>query len=387
MEKANKDLQQRPEEIENHLREKRSSHGLSQEKLAGMAGVTRQAICAIEAGHYSPATSVALRLAQALHCRVEDLFSLSGTGATLEGDCIGSVPELSSRVKVLRVGNRTVIQPLASLGGFVTFTEPADGLLVDRSPQDRRAKVRLLRDLAMVERQIAIAGCNPAMFLAGEYLRRHPNEGGLVVWMTGSESALAALKRGEVHVAGLHILDERSGESNLPYLRRHLKDREYLVATFAAWEEGLIVARGNPKRIRRIDDLGHKGVRLVNREGGSGARRLLDRKLAAIGLRPQQLQGYGLTVGSHLEVAWCIKEGLADAGIGVHAAAAVFGLDFIPLQEERYDLVIPKAYLDIHPALKIFLDTIVSRPFRAEVEALGGYDTRDTGKVLDLTAA
>jgi molybdate-binding protein/DNA-binding XRE family transcriptional regulator len=352
-----------------------------------MAGVTRQAICAIEAGHYSPATSVALRLAQALHCRVEDLFSLSGTGATLEGDCIGSVPELSSRVKVLRVGNRTVIQPLASLGGFVTFTEPADGLLVDRSPQDRRAKVRLLRDLAMVERQIAIAGCNPAMFLAGEYLRRHPNEGGLVVWMTGSESALAALKRGEVHVAGLHILDERSGESNLPYLRRHLKDREYLVATFAAWEEGLIVARGNPKRIRRIDDLGHKGVRLVNREGGSGARRLLDRKLAAIGLRPQQLQGYGLTVGSHLEVAWCIKEGLADAGIGVHAAAAVFGLDFIPLQEERYDLVIPKAYLDIHPALKIFLDTIVSRPFRAEVEALGGYDTRDTGKVLDLTAA
>ncbi len=385
--KPNENSEQQPAEVENRVREKRKLLGLSQEKLASMTGITRQAICAIEAGRYSPATSVALRLARVLHCRVEDLFILSGTGKVVEGDWVGSVPVVASRVKTIRVGNRTIIQPVTSLGGFASFAESADGLLVGGSSTDRRAKVRLLRDQQVVERQIAVAGCNPALFLAAEYLRRRPNEGGLVVCMTGSEAALAALKRGEVHVAGLHIVDERSGEYNLPYLRRHLKDMDCLVVTFATWEEGLIVARGNPKRIRGIDNLGRKGLRLVNRENGSGARQLLDRRLAAIGLRPQRVQGYGRTVGSHLEVAWCIKEGLADAGIGVRAAAAVFGLDFIPLQEERYDLVIPKAYLDIHPALRIFLDTIVSRPFRAEVEALGGYDTRDTGKIVELKSA
>jgi molybdate-binding protein/DNA-binding XRE family transcriptional regulator len=351
-----------------------------------MAGITRQAICAIEAGQYSPATSVALRLARALRCRVEDLFALSGTGVFVEGDCVGAVSEPSARVKVLRVGARTVIHPVSRLG-VMSFGEQADGVIAERGGKAAPVKVQLLRDRQSVEQQIMIAGCNPAMFLAAEHMRRRANEAGLVVWMMGSEAALRALKRGEVHIAGLHIVDERSGESNLPYLRRHLDLPEYSIITFAAWEEGLIVARDNPKQIRRICDLANKQVRLVNRESGSGARRLLDRQMAASGLRRQQIRGYDLTVGSHLEVAWCIKRGVSDVGIGVRAAAGVFGLDFIPLQQERYDLVIPKAYMDIHPGLTIFLDTISSRQFRAEMDALGGYDTRETGRLVESSAA
>jgi molybdate-binding protein/DNA-binding XRE family transcriptional regulator len=387
MRKARPISEQNSTDVENHVRQKRIALGLSQEKLAQAVGITRQAIGAIEAVQYSPATSVALRLARALHCRVEELFSLNDGGELSEGEWSGDFSEPAARVRICRVVDRTVIRPVGALGGLLNFNEPADGTFIASGKNRKRAKVKLLRDRRVVDRQIAVAGCNPAMFLAGEYLRSRPHEGGLVVYLAGNETALAALKRGDVHLAGIHIMDERSGEFNLPYLQRHLKDREYLVTTFASWEEGLIVAPGNPKRLHRVDDLGQRGIRLVNRESGSGARQLLDRRLAGIGLSPKGLHGYQRIVGSHIEVGWCVKQGLADVGMGVRAVARALGLDFVPLQLERYDLVIPKAYLDIHPAVEVLLDIIVSRSFRAELEALGGYDTCDTGKIWSIRAA
>lgn len=389
MKRGVENYQQYPGEIENRLRERRKVLGLSQERLAGMAGITRQAICAIEAGHYSPATPVALRLAQALHCRVEDIFCLKAEGEAIEGELVGSFPVGPSKVraKVMQIGKRVLIRPLSALGSVMNFVVSADGLVMGRGAGIRRVQVQLLRDWEAVNRQVVVAGCDPAMFLVGAYLRRRLKEEGLIACMMSSGAAITALKRGEVHVAGVHMVDERSGEYNLPYLRHYLKGPEFLVITFAAWEEGLIVAAGNPKRIRGIMDLARRDVRLVNRETGSGARQLLDRKLIADGIPPERVKGYSRMVNSHLDVAWLVKGGLADVGVGVRAAAGVFGLDFTPLQEERYDLVFPKAYLDIHPALRIFLDTIVSRPFRTEIEALGGYDTRETGKVVETKAA
>ncbi|HEX9442905.1 MAG TPA: substrate-binding domain-containing protein, partial [Candidatus Binatia bacterium] len=300
-----------------------------------------------------------------------------------EGDWLGPAAPASTRVKAIRVGRRVLVQPVAALGGPGGFAESADGLLAAR-PKGSRAEVLLLRDRRAIDRQIVVAGCNPAMFLAADYLKRRPEEGSLLVRTMGSEAAFAALARGEAHVAGLHILDERSGESNLPYLRRNLKRLACLIVTFAAWEQGLIVAGGNPKRIRAIDDLARRDVRLLNRETGSGARRLLDRRLARAGIESKKVRGYDRSVGSHLDIAWGVREGLADAGIGVAAAAVAFGLDFVPLQEERYDLVIPTEYMDLHPALAVLLDTITSRPFRSEVEAMGGYDTREAGKVVEM---
>jgi molybdate-binding protein len=155
-----------------------------------------------------------------------------------------------------------------------------------------------------------------------------------------------------------------------------------LVVTFAHWEEGLIVRQGNPKKIRGIADLGRSTVKIVNRESGSGARRLLDRELETCGVQQAKVKGYGDEVLSHLEVAARVKAGLADAGVGIEAAASICGLDFIALQRERYDLVIPKAHYDALPGLRRLLDMMVSKTFRDELDGLGGYDTREIGRVV-----
>lgn len=382
--------------FENRLKAVRTAKGLSQGELARQSGITRQAIYAIEAGQYLPTTAVALRLAGTLNCRVEDLFSLVSTGEVIEGELIGgrgTVPSGSPpvRVKVARVGGRVVVRPVATLGDVLNFTIPADGLLTGPVASGRRTsgagervRVRLLRDRRVIDDAIVVAGCDPAIFLAGEYFRHRQSRTSVVEWTMGSVAALEALQRGEVHVAGLHLVDAKSGESNLPYLRRHLKGDHYTVVTFAAWEQGLLVKRGNPKTLREVADLGRKDVTTINREAGAGARLLLDRRLAAAGVRPNQVHGYQQFAGSHLQVARAIAEGRADAGIGVRSAARLQGLDFIPLQEERYDLVIPTSYLETHSSLSALLDAIVSRPFRTEIEALGGYDMREAGKVQVL---
>ncbi len=385
-----------PENIENRLRHLRTAKGLSQGALAEMAGITRQAIYAIENNQYLPTTAVALRLAAALGCRVEDLFSLISTGENIEGEWLGERPSGQAasepiRVKVARIGTRVLVRPVASLGELLNFTVAADGLLIPDAKRSARAartpasvRVRLLKDRKSVESEIVVAGCDPAMFLVGEYLRRRKGDASLVEWTMGSAAAVDALKQGEVHVAGLHLMDARSGESNLPYLRQHLRGREISVVTFASWEQGLMVRAGNPKGIRGIADLARKDVRLINREKGAGARALLDHRLTSLGIKPAQVQGYDRLAASHLDVARAIGTGLADAGIGVRSAARLLGLQFLPLQEERYDLVMPTAFLKTHPALDSLLDTIVSRPFRTEVEALGGYDTAQTGRLVEL---
>lgn len=379
--------------IENRLRTLRTAKGLSQGTLAGMAGVTRQAIYAIEANQYLPTTAVALRLAGALDCRVEDLFSLISGGEIVEGELVGSLPADPSqvRVKVARVGNRLLVRPVAGLGEVLNFTVPADGLLVGAATASRRTvregdrvRVRLLRDRRIVDGEIVVAGCDPAIFLAGEYLRRRQDQATVVEWSMGSSAAVDALKRGEVHVAGLHIVDPKSGESNLPYLRRHWKGPAVQVVTFASWEQGLMVRHGNPKGVRGAGDLARKDLVLINREAGAGARLLLDQKLTAAGIKADQVKGYQRNAGSHLEVARLVAEGQADVGMGVTSAARLLGLEFLPLQEERYDLAIPSKYLTDHPGLSSLLDMIVSRPFRTELEALGGYDTRETGKIQAL---
>lgn len=382
--------------IDNNLKVLRAAKGLSQGELAASAKITRQAVCAIEGNHYLPTTAVALRLAGVLGCRVEDLFSLRATGEIIHGEFIAEAEHAdaattSTRVKVARVGNRYVVRPVRALGELLAYTVPADGLLVGgegdariRSRPSNRVRVQLLRDRRVIEQEISIAGCDPAVFLAGEYLRRYKETATVTGWMMGSGAAVEALKRREVHMAGLHIKDEQTGESNLPYLRNHLKGDDYLIVTFAAWEEGLIVGRANPKTIRSIEDLGRPDVTLINREKGAGARQLLDQRLDQEGLLKEDVRGYNLMADSHFQVARRIAEGQADVGIGVRSAANLFDLSFIPLQQSRYDLVVPKAYLSVIPSIGNLFDAIVSRQFRTEIEALGGYDTTETGKIRQL---
>jgi molybdate-binding protein len=244
--------------------------------------------------------------------------------------------------------------------------------------------VKLSRNRQAIEQEISVAGCDPAIFLAGEHLRRQKDQTSVVGWTMGSMAALHALQRGEVHVAGLHLFDPVTGESNLPFLKRSLKGSGYEIVTFATWEEGFLVRPGNPKSIRTAADLAEAGITLINREEGSGARLLLDQRLRASGVNSAKVRGYDRIVSSHFEVARTIAGRQADVGIGIRSAAELLELGFVPLQTARYDLVVPKSYLKFHSSLPHLFETIVSRPFRTEIEALGGYDTTTTGSVHSL---
>jgi molybdate-binding protein/DNA-binding XRE family transcriptional regulator len=375
----------------NHLKSLRTQKGFSQGELAARAGITRQAVSSIESNLYLPTTAVALHLASVLACRVEDLFSIGIAEDIVEGELIGHLPQRdmqasSIRVKVSMVGSKTVVRPVSGLGEALSFTVPADGYIVEAQGQTSGAMVRvkLSRDRQAIEQEISVAGCDPAIFLVGAHMRRHKDQTSVVGWTMGSMAALQALQRGEVHVAGLHLFDPATGESNLPFLRRVLKGSNYEVITFATWEEGLLVRTGNPRSIRAVSDVADANVTLVNREEGSGARLLLDQRLRAAGINQDQVKGYGTIVASHFEVARAIASRQADVGIGIRSAAQLFELDFVPLQAARYDLVVPKAYLKSHPTLAHLFETLVSRPFRNEIEALGGYDTSETGKLHPL---
>ncbi len=385
-------LHEQPQEtapaFSNRLKAIRTQRGLSQGDLAARAGITRQTISAIESNLYLPTTAVALRLASVLACHVEDLFSLVPTEDIVEGTLVGHLPQAKTnthpiRVKVSSIGKRTVVRPVIDLGEQLSFAVPADGYITDTSGKvsGSTVQVKLSRDRETIEQEISVAGCDPAIFLVGEHLQRHKDRTTVVGWTMGSMAALQALQRGEVHMAGMHLLDPVSGESNLPFLRRSLKGSSYEVVTFATWEEGFLVRAGNPLSIRSAADLAEPMVTLMNREEGSGARLLLDQQLRTSGIEPAQVRGYDHIASTHFEVARAIAERRAEVGIGIRSAAQHFGLDFVPLQTARYDLVVPKAYLKSHPTLTHLFETLVSRPFRDEIEALGGYDTSETGKV------
>ena len=374
--------------VEGRVRAARIERGLSQAELAAAAGLTRQAVYSIESNHYLPNVTIALRLAQSLGRRVEDLFRLDPAGDVMEAELLGPRERAAatSRAKVWSVGDRTLTLPVASLGASLTYSTPADGLIVGTAGtgRGRRVRVQLLQDPRVVAQQVVVAGCDPAIQLVAERLRQHREPASLLGWPMGSTAAVEALKRGEVHVAGLHVVDPRSGESNLPFVRRHLGDRDVSVVTFASWEAGLLVRTGNPKKVRGPADLARKDVRLVNREDGSGARLLLDQRLKAAGIEARKVRGYADEVSSHLEVGRRVAEGRADAGIGVESIARLLGLGFVPLQTERFDLVIPSGFFSGHPGVARLLEALVSREVRAEIEALGGYSTRETGQVVSL---
>jgi DNA-binding XRE family transcriptional regulator len=291
------------------VRAARLERGLSQAQLAEAAGLTRQAVYAIESSRYLPNVTTALRLARTLDRHVEDLFGVEPLGALLEGELLGRRQGLppTTRAKVWSVGERTLVLPVASLGASLTYSTAADGLIVgpagprSSSGGTRRVRVQLLQDARVVRQQVVVAGCDPAIQLVAERLRQHREPASVLGWPMGSTAAVGALKRGEVHVAGLHVMDPRSGEANLPFVRRHLGDQSVTLVTFASWEAGLLVKRGNPKAIRGPADLVRKDVRLVNREEGSGARLLLDQRLKAEGIKPASVRGYDDVVASHLE--------------------------------------------------------------------------------------
>jgi molybdate-binding protein/DNA-binding XRE family transcriptional regulator len=374
--------------LDNRLRQRRQAAGLSQQALATRCGLTRQAVNAIEAGQYVPNTLVALRLARALGSRIEDLFSLPEDHPRIEAEWMGEPPVEATaryRIRLARVGQRLLARPLT--GAKNTFAA-ADGMTVPAAQAPRTAgalsrcvTVDLLVDAQLPEHTVVIVGCDPALELLGAHLTRRYPAFRLLWVQSGSLAALRMLERGEAHAAGTHLWDPESGEYNLPYIRRELTDRRVVVVTLSQWQQGLVVARGNPKGIAGPADLARQDITIVNREAEAGSRTMLDVWLRQAGVAPHWVRGYAHEVLSHAEVAEAVASGAADVGPGILAVARAMGLDFLPLQEERYDLVIPAEFLNTAPVQAV-LDIAVSSPFQAELEALGGYDSSRTGTVV-----
>jgi putative molybdopterin biosynthesis protein len=373
--------------VENRIRGRRQAAGFSQQELARRCGLTRQAVNAIEAGHYIPSTLVALRLSMALGCRVEELFRLTDERRRVEAEWLGE-PSTGNvgrtRIQLARVGDRLFARPLTAAAAFTA----ADGLTmpIKRAPRAKNVAhpwvtIDLWVDAELPNRTVVILGCDPALALLGAHLgRRYPAF--RLVWVHSSSlTALRLLGRGEAHAAGTHLWDQETGEHNVPYVRRELAGRRLVIVTLSEWQQGLIVSRDNPKGISGPADLARPDVTMINREPGAGSRTLLDLWLQGAGLTAAQVQGYSREVSSHLEVAETVARGLADVGPGIMAVAQALGLDFLPLQEERYDLVIPLEFLNA-PAVQATLDIAVSRPFQEELGALGGYDSSRAGTVV-----
>ena len=196
----------------------------------------------------------------------------------------------------------------------------------------------------------------------------------------GSLDGLMALRQNLCNISGAHLLDA-SGEYNLPFIRHFFPDRTMQVITLAHREQGLLVAPGNPKRIRSLADLTRENVIFINRNPGSGTRLWLDHQLQAEGIPTASIQGYADIVSTHTATATRVQSGKVDVALGLRAAAHQFGLDFIPLFHERYDIVF---MLEHSTLLDPLLDIIQSRKFRRNVDALTGYDTTHSGKLIPL---
>jgi putative molybdopterin biosynthesis protein len=366
--------------LQNRVRELRQAAGLSQAELAERAGITRQGVSAIESGQYLPNTVVALRLSAALGCAVEDLFSLGDISRKLRARMGGrnqDWPVGDRRVRLARVGDVVIAEALIGESGLAA----ADGIAPSTEQSPGEVAVDLLVDPEVIERTVVVLGCDPSLGLLAEHVQRQTRDYRVHWRHAGSLAALQALRDGEAHIAGTHLWDPETGESNLPAIKRELAGRSVAVIALSQWQQGLLVSAGNPRGIRGVLDLARSEVSLVNREPGSGSRSLLDHHLETAGLRPEWITGYDRLRRSHADIAAAVRDGLADAGPGILAAARLYGLDFIPLQEERYDLVVPSEFLSYGPVRSV-LETASGDRYRREVETLGGYDPSPAGTVI-----
>jgi molybdate-binding protein/DNA-binding XRE family transcriptional regulator len=367
---------------ENKVRSARLARGLTQIDLAHRAGISRQALGAIESGVYQPGVPVALVLARELGTTVESLFagddehgfrSIDAGWSDREAKPAGGPP---CRVALARVGGKVVAVPQPTVRLSLS---PASGTL--EGVRRKVASVSTLRSQDEIDTTLLIAGCDPAVVILADWLARQRSAVTAISFSCSSGKALAAVVDGRAHAAGVHLRDPRSGEYNLTSVRNALGRRRSLLINFARWELGLAVGPGNPLAIRGFADLQRPRLRIVNREAGSGARSALDEALKKLSLKSDRLDGYQRELPGHLEIAAAVASGAADAGVTIRVAADAFGLGFIAIREERYDLVVLESERGL-PPVKAMLDALSSRRFAREVNQLCGYDTGQMGKVI-----
>jgi putative molybdopterin biosynthesis protein len=369
------------------LRLARQARGFSQQQLAGMAGVSRQAVSAVESGLSDPSLRVALALARALGLSVEELFGPGLKAPVVAARPLAPLGEAGSRVILAPVGEEFVALPLTGAavtragfgpaGGIADSSAGSVGSAGRPAPAGSGHAVRSVQPIGPPRPTLVVAGCDPALPLLEAPLSLLDPPVAFAWWPCGSEEALGLAADGLVHVAGAHLRGS-SGDYNTGAARELLGSGAEVIG-FCSWREGLVLRPEKSAQVTSIEDLLRAGLRLVNREPGAEARRVLDRELARAGIDQGQLAGYQTQATGHLHVAAAIAAGLADAGVASEPAALAYGLAFVPLASERFDLVIPAAQAgsrEVQGLLKV----LSSRWLLDQLASLPGYDPSHCGE-------
>jgi putative molybdopterin biosynthesis protein len=362
------------------LRLARQARGYSQQQLAGMAGVTRQAVSSVESGLTDPSLRVALALTHALGMTVEDLFGPLTPAPPVAARAVAPVGDQGGRVTLASVGDGFVALPLsgatATRAGFL----PAGGLARPAGKADAGIQIQ---PIGPPRPTLVTAGCDPALPLLEHPLGLLDPPVAFSWWPCSSREALCLAADGLVHVAGAHLRG-RDGEYNTGPAAELLPHGGE-VTGFCSWREGLVLRPDLAGVISGVGDVARRGLRLVNREQGAEAGSVLDRELATLGIEASQLPGHGTRATGHLEVAAAIAAGLADAGVASEPAALAYGLAFVPLTVEHFDLVIPASQhgsREVQGLLKI----LTSRWLLDQVASLPGYEPARRGEHIATLA-
>jgi len=294
------------------------------------------------------------------------------------------------RVKLGRVGDNLLVTPVSRGAGALMSLVRADGII--RVPAEnegiaagREVLVELLRPSRDIENTIVCIGSHDnALDVLGNFLKKKHAQFSLSSAHVGSMGGLLALKRGEAHLAGVHLLDEETGEYNVGYIKKMLPDAGTVLVNLVYRTQGFIVAKSNPKSVNGFEDLTRVDVTFVNRQAGAGTRLLTDLNLRRLNIDPRNVKGYDHEEFTHMAVAAAVLSGTADIGLGVLSAAHALGLDFVPMAQERYDLAIPTRFYDT-PMLQALLSIIRDdEVFRNQIVSMGGYDVSDMGKIMAM---
>ncbi len=292
------------------------------------------------------------------------------------------------RVKLGRVGDNLMATPASRGAGAVMSLVQADGIITVPAGSEgigagSRVSVELLRSEDEIENTLVFIGSHDnTLDVLSDMLHRQRPVYRLSSAHVGSMGGILAIKRGEAHLAGTHLLDEHTGQYNIPFIKRFLKGVPLVLVNLVHRKQGLLVPKGNPKNIQGFKDLARPEIKFINRQRGAGTRLLTDMHLKRLDITPAEVNGYDREEYTHMNVASAVASGVADTGLAIMAAAVALDLDFIPVASERYDLVVPETQMEdekVRTLLKIIRE---NGRFRKTVETLGGYDLQDCGRVV-----
>jgi putative molybdopterin biosynthesis protein len=292
------------------------------------------------------------------------------------------------RMKLGDVSGTLIATPVSRGAGIIMSLVRADGIMRIPAMSEGFAigahvDIEILRGMSEIKNTIVCMGSHDnTLDIIANYLKKRYPEYSLSSAHTGSMGGIMAIKNGEAHVAGSHLLDEATGTYNIPFIKKYLDKKQLSVINLVFREQGLLIKKGNPKKIQGVEDLARNDVVFINRQAGSGTRLLTDKYLRDLNMTADAIQGYNKCEFTHMSVASAVKSGVADAGMGIYSASVALELDFIPVARERYDIIIPGEFIK-DEKIKAFIDIIKNdRKFRSTVEELGGYDVTHMGEVV-----